>query len=70
VGVFTNRLLLLGIAFEVVFAVAIVYLPVLQHVFGTAPLSAWMVLMLLPMPVVVWGIDEIYRWRLRRDQSG
>ncbi|HET7742826.1 MAG TPA: cation-transporting P-type ATPase, partial [Mycobacterium sp.] len=67
VGLFTNRLLLGGIAFELAFAAAIIYLPSLQYVFGTAPLAPWMVLMLVPMPVVVWGVDEIYRWWLRRD---
>ncbi len=36
VGLFTNRLLLWGIASEIVFAAAVVYLPTLQHVFGTA----------------------------------
>ena len=40
VGLFTNRLLLWGIAFELVFAAALVYVPPLQDVFGTAPLAA------------------------------
>ena len=37
VGVLSNRLLLWGIAFELAFAAAIVWLPPLQDVFGTRP---------------------------------
>ncbi len=66
IGVFTNRLLLGGIAFELVFAAAVAYLPAMQGVFGTADPSAWMIALLLPFPVLVWGIDEIARWRWRR----
>ncbi|MFR9802354.1 cation-translocating P-type ATPase [Pseudonocardia sp. RS010] len=70
IGIGSNRLLLAGIAFEVAFAAAVIYLPVLQTVFGTAALPGWVLLLLLPMPVVVWGVDEIYRWAGRRSGSG
>jgi calcium-translocating P-type ATPase len=66
IGVTSNRLLLAGIAFEVAFAAAVIYLPPLQAVFGTAALPGWAVLLLLPMPVIVWGVDEAYRWARRR----
>jgi calcium-translocating P-type ATPase len=66
IGVFTNRLLLWGIAFEVVFAAAVVYLPPLQDVFGTAAVGGDSLLLLLPMPFVVWGVDEVRRWVVRR----
>lgn len=66
VGITTNRLLLGGIAFELAFASAVIYLPPLQVVFGSAVLDGWMLLMLIPMPMAVWGIDENYRWWLRR----
>lgn len=66
IGVLSNRLLLWGIAFELSVAAAVVYLPALQRVFGSAGLDGWMLLLLIPMPVIVWGVDEIYRWRLRR----
>nr|WP_244187406.1 cation-transporting P-type ATPase [Mycobacterium gastri] len=69
VGVTTNRLVLGGIAFELIFACAVIYLPALQYVFGSAALDAWMLLLLLPMPLAVWGVDEIYRWRLRRQPA-
>ncbi|MEV6626409.1 cation-transporting P-type ATPase [Amycolatopsis sp. NPDC051106] len=61
VGLTTNRLLLGGIAFELVFAAALIYLPPLQTMFGTAALPAWVIALMLPMPVLVWGADELFR---------
>ena len=66
IGLTSNPLLLWGIAFELVFASAVIYLPVLQTIFGTAALPGWVLLLLVPMPLLVWGIDETYRaWRRR-----
>ena len=62
---FTNRLLLWGIAFELVFAAAVIYLPPLQALFGTAALGPAELALLLPFPVVVWGADELRRAWLR-----
>lgn len=70
VGVLTNRLLLWGIAYEVVFAAALVTVPPLQVVFGTATPELWQVLMVLPFPVLVWGADELWRWSVRRRAAG
>jgi magnesium-transporting ATPase (P-type) len=66
VGLFSNRLLLYGIAFEIAFAVAVVYLPFLRFVLGTAAVSPSNLLILLPMPVLVWGADELWRAARRR----
>jgi calcium-translocating P-type ATPase len=66
IGVFSNRLLLWGIAFELAFAAAVVYLPPLQHVFGTAPLGLPELAVLSVFPVIVWGSDELRRWWRRR----
>ncbi len=69
VGVFTNRLLLWGILFEVVFTAAIVYLPPLQALFGTASLGWGELAILLPFPVIVWGADELRRAHARRSDA-
>jgi calcium-translocating P-type ATPase len=61
IGLTSNPLLLGGIAFELVFAAAVIYLPALQAVFATAALPGWVLVLLVPMPVLVWGIDEAYR---------
>ncbi|MEU3645264.1 cation-transporting P-type ATPase [Lentzea sp. NPDC034063] len=68
IGVLSNRLLLWGIAFEVVFAAAVVTVPALQHVFGTALPPAEQLLVLAAFPLVVWGADEVWRW-YRRGRS-
>ena len=71
IGLFSNRLLLWGIAFEIGFAAAVTLLPPLQRVFGTTALQPWQTLALLPLPFLVWGVDELWRWTRRRhpDQS-
>ena len=66
VGLFTNRLLLWGIASEIVFAAMLVYVPPLQDVFHTAPLSADQLAVLATFPVIVWGADELRRALARR----
>jgi calcium-translocating P-type ATPase len=66
VGVLSNRLLLWGIAFELGLAAIFVYVPVFQDLLGTAPLAPVDMLLLLPMPFVVWGADELRRAYLTR----
>jgi magnesium-transporting ATPase (P-type) len=65
IGFWTNRLLLWGIGFELLFAAVIVATPVAAAL-GMA-LPPWdALLLLLPFPVVVWGTDELWRARQRR----
>ena len=53
IGFFSNRLLLWGIAFELAFAAAVIYVPALQAVFGTAALPLEAVLFTVPFPLIV-----------------
>ena len=69
IGIFSNRLLLWGILFELVFAAAVIYLPPLQEVFGTNALGVRELAILAFFPLVVWGTDELRRWTLRRRGS-
>ncbi len=62
VGVFSNRFLLGGIAFELAFAAALIYLPALHGLFGTAALTPAQLAIVAPYPFIVWGADEIRRW--------
>ncbi|OHV32284.1 cation-translocating P-type ATPase [Pseudofrankia sp. EUN1h] len=66
VGLFSNRLLLYGIAFEIAFAAAVVYLPFLHPVLDTVAVSPSNLIFLLPMPIIVWGADELWRAARRR----
>jgi magnesium-transporting ATPase (P-type) len=66
VGVLRNRLLLWGIAFELVVAAILIYTPVFQSLLATAALDPGMLLFVAPFPFIVWGADELRRWALRR----
>ena len=69
IGVFSNRLLLWGILFELALSALIIYAPPLQSLLGTAALAPHMLLFTLPFPFIVWGADELRRWLLRRRES-
>jgi calcium-translocating P-type ATPase len=69
IGFLSNRLLLWGIAFEMLFAAALIYLPPLQDLFATGPLGATELAILATFPVIVWGSDELRRWWLRRRRA-
>ncbi|MFC8494086.1 cation-translocating P-type ATPase [Streptomyces sp. NPDC057235] len=69
IGVFSNPLLLVGIVFELVFTVALVYAPPLQRLFGTAALPLDAVLLVAVFPLLVWGTDELRRARRRRHRG-
>ncbi|MFF1414627.1 cation transporting ATPase C-terminal domain-containing protein [Streptomyces sp. NPDC058289] len=54
-----------GIAFELVFTAALVYVPPLQGLFGTAALPLDVVALIAVFPVLVWGTDGLRRFRRR-----
>ena len=66
IGVRSNPLLLWGIVVELAFAAALIYLPPLQVLFGTRPLGLPDLALLVPFPIIVWGVDEIWRAVSRR----
>ena len=65
VGFHTNRLVLIGIASELIVLCAIAYLPFLQGLFGTAPLGLIEWVFLIAAPAVVLLMDEIRKAILR-----
>ncbi len=65
-GLTSNPLLLAGIGIEVVLAAALIYVPFLHPVFGTAAPTASQLVIVAPFPFVVWGADEIRRAIQRR----
>jgi calcium-translocating P-type ATPase len=68
IGVFSNRLLLWGIAFELALAAFLIYVPFCQDLLGTAALPPKDVALVIPFPFIVWGADELRRRRVRRRQ--
>jgi magnesium-transporting ATPase (P-type) len=69
IGVFSNRLLLWGIFFELALSAVFIYAPPFQSVLGTAALEPEMLLFVAPFPFIVWGADELRRWWLRRRET-
>jgi magnesium-transporting ATPase (P-type) len=65
VGVFSNRFLLGAIAIALAFAAALIYIPALNSIFGTAPLRGAQLATVAPFPFIVWGADELRRLFLR-----
>ncbi|CCQ13540.1 cation transport ATPase [Rhodococcus sp. AW25M09] len=66
IGLLSNRPLLWGIAFELAFTAAVIYAPPLQYIFGTAALGPAQLVVLVPFPFIIWGIDEGVRSIRRR----
>jgi calcium-translocating P-type ATPase len=69
IGVFSNPLLLWGVAFELALTAILIYVPVCQGLLGTAALPARDILLVLPFPFIVWGADELRRWVIRRRKA-
>jgi calcium-translocating P-type ATPase len=69
IGVFTNPLLLWGIAFELLLTAILIYVPLFQDLLGTASLGLDALLFVLPFPFIVWGADELRRYLLRRREK-
>jgi len=59
VGIFGNKKVLFGIAFEVLLLCAIIYVPFLQEIFNTAAigLKDWLFLIIIPIPLLL--IEEL-----------
>ncbi len=70
IGFFSNRLLLVGIAFELVFAAALIYIPAFQPVFHTTALGPTELAILATFPLIVWGADELRRYLHRSRRGG
>jgi calcium-translocating P-type ATPase len=65
-GFLTNRLILLGIAVEMVLILLIDYAPLGNRLFGTAPLAVSVWLFILPFPLAMLALEEVRKWLTRR----
>jgi Ca2+-transporting ATPase len=66
VGLFSNTALLGAVLLTFVLQMAVIYVPFLQNLFKTAPLSAGELLLSLVLSTVVfWGV-ELEKWWMRR----
>jgi len=67
VGIFTNKLVLLGIAAELLLLAGISYVPAFNTFFGTAPLQLWHLALPVPFALAILFGDEVRRILVRRD---
>jgi magnesium-transporting ATPase (P-type) len=66
VGFFSNRLIVVGIIFELLFIAALVYVPFLQRIFNTTALSAGEWGLLFAFMVVIFFLEELRKVFVRR----
>jgi P-type Ca2+ transporter type 2C len=69
IGLFSNRFLLLGIAFELALAVALVYVPGLNRAFHQAPIPVWWWLPLIVWAPVVFFAEEARKAIVRKRRA-
>jgi sodium/potassium-transporting ATPase subunit alpha len=61
-----NALILIGVIAEVLFIVSIIYLPFFNPVFSTAPFALEIWLLILPAPFVIFSIEELRKYLVRK----
>jgi len=67
VGIFSNKLVWVGIATECLLLAGISYLPAFNTFFGTAPLEAWHLALSVPFALAILFGDEVRRVFVRRE---
>jgi magnesium-transporting ATPase (P-type) len=66
VGLFSNRLLVIGIVTEIAMVALLAYTPGLQDIFHTGPLTGWEWLFLCIWPPLLLGSEEVRKAVVRR----
>ena len=69
VGLFSNKLVWVGIATELLLLAAISYIPAFNTFFGTAPLELWHFALSIPFALAIIIGDEIRRVYVRRENA-
>jgi magnesium-transporting ATPase (P-type) len=68
-GLFSNKLILVGIAAEIAFIALIDYTPWGNALFGTAPMPAVVWLFIVPFAIGMLALEELRKWLVRRGRS-
>ena len=66
IGIFTNRAMLGAVLLTFALQLAVIYVPALQRIFNTQPLTATQLAISLIMSTVVFWMAEINKWFIRR----
>lgn len=66
IGIFSNRHIIWGIVFEVFLLTCLMYIPLLQGLFNTAPIGGveWLILLCIPVPLIL--LEETRKYFVRR----
>jgi len=67
-GFFSNRLVIIGIIVEVILSAFIVYHPLGNRIFGTAPLGLDVWLILIPFSIMLLAAEELRKVYVRRHE--
>ena len=68
-GLFSNRMVLLGIASELIILALIIWNPFANLIFNTSPLDIRYILLSIPFAILLLGVDELRKYLLRRNVS-
>ncbi len=70
-GLFTNKLLIIAIIVEFIWIYMILTVPAVQFIFNTAYVPPHYLLLLIPFPILLFVLHELYKWRIRtRKEKG
>jgi sodium/potassium-transporting ATPase subunit alpha len=69
VGLFSNRMVLVGIATELLILAFIIWDPTANLIFNTSPLDLRYLLFAIPFAILLLGVDELRKYLLRRNVS-
>ena len=64
-GLFTNKLLIIAIIVEFIWIYLILNVPAIQYIFNTAYVPPRYLLLLIPFPILLFVLHELYKWRIR-----
>lgn len=64
-GLFTNKLLIIAIIVEFIWIYLILTVPAIQFIFNTAYVPPQYLLLLIPFPILLFVLHELYKWRIR-----
>ena len=64
-GLFTNKLLIVAIVVEFIWIYLLLTVPAIQYIFNTAYVPPQYLLILIPFPILLFVLHELYKWRIR-----
>ncbi len=64
-GLFTNKLLIIAIILEFIWIAMVLTIPAVQFIFNTAFIPLPYLLILIPFPILLFVLHELYKWRIR-----